>query len=196
MIARGEAEEGEEYATSTTRWTLAWRQTARMPTLTSTTALPLFAGDALVLCTDRGARHLDSASLQQLIVPGTSALAQTQILRKAVLGRGAGQLFSDLHRQQSGGLLRAARAMPSLACLCAPLQIQTPGLSPVPQTPLVGGAPTRTARGLWPDAPSFATGAPKSATLPASCMTRKTWDSVDPPIRGVLTPPCPHPGTC
>ncbi len=42
MIARGEAEEGEEYANVYNMLDFAWRQTPRMLTLTSTTALPLF----------------------------------------------------------------------------------------------------------------------------------------------------------
>jgi len=51
-------------------------------------------GDALLLCTDGVHDTLDSASLQQLIVPGTSALAQAQILRKAVIRAGAPDNFS------------------------------------------------------------------------------------------------------
>ena len=63
--------------------------------MTSTNALPPFLpGDALLLCTDGVHDTLDSASLQQLIVPGTSALAQAQILRKAVIRAGAPDNFS------------------------------------------------------------------------------------------------------
>jgi hypothetical protein len=71
-----------------------------MPTLTSTNALPPFAGDALLLCTDGVHDTLDSASLQQLIVPGTSALAQAQILRKAVLRASARAVRDGAGHQQ------------------------------------------------------------------------------------------------
>ena len=95
MIERGEAEEGEEYANvySTLDSCLAADSEATDFDIHHSVA-PFLPGDALLLCTDGVHDTLDSASLQQLIVPGTSALAQAQILRKAVIRAGAPDNFS------------------------------------------------------------------------------------------------------
>jgi len=95
MIARGEAEEGEEYATvyNTLDSCLA-ADSEDADFDIHQCAAPFLPGDALLLCTDGVHDTLDSASLQQLIVPGTSALAQAQILRKAVIRAGAPDNFS------------------------------------------------------------------------------------------------------
>ena len=95
MIARGEAEEGEEYANvyNTLDSCLA-ADSEDTDFDIHHCATPFLPGDALLLCTDGVHDTLDSASLQQLIVPGTSALAQAQILRKAVIRAGAPDNFS------------------------------------------------------------------------------------------------------
>ena len=95
MIARGEAEEGEEYANvyNTLDSCLAADSEDADFDIHHCVA-PFLPGDALMLCTDGVHDTLDSASLQQLIVPGTSALAQAQILRKAVIRAGAPDNFS------------------------------------------------------------------------------------------------------
>ena len=95
MIARGEAAEGEEYATvyNTLDSCLA-ADSEEADFDIHQCAAPFLPGDALLLCTDGVHDTLDSASLQQLIVPGTSALAQAQILRKAVIRAGAPDNFS------------------------------------------------------------------------------------------------------
>ena len=95
MIARGEAEEDEEYATvyNTLDSCLAADSEDADFDIHQCVA-PFLPGDALLLCTDGVHDTLDSASLQQLIVPGTSALAQAQILRKAVIRAGAPDNFS------------------------------------------------------------------------------------------------------
>ncbi|MHB1115112.1 MAG: PP2C family protein-serine/threonine phosphatase [Acidovorax defluvii] len=95
LIARGEAAEGEEYATvyNTLDSCLA-ADSEEADFDIHQCAAPFLPGDALLLCTDGVHDTLDSASLQQLIVPGTSALAQAQILRKAVIRVGAPDNFS------------------------------------------------------------------------------------------------------
>ncbi len=95
MIARGEAAEGEEYATvyNTLDSCLA-ADSEDADFDIHQCAAPFLPGDAFLLCTDGVHDTLDSASLQQLIVPGTSALAQAQILRKAVIRAGAPDNFS------------------------------------------------------------------------------------------------------
>ena len=97
MIARGEAEEGEEYANvyNTLDSCLAADSEDADFDIHHCVA-PFLPGDALLLCTDGVHDTLDSASLQQLIVPGTSALAQAQILRKAVIRVGAPDNFSRI----------------------------------------------------------------------------------------------------
>ena len=95
MIARGEAAEGEEYATvyNTLDSCLA-ADSEEADFDIHQCAAPFLPGDALLLCTDGVHDTLDSASRQQLIVPGTTALAQAQILRKAVIRAGAPDNFS------------------------------------------------------------------------------------------------------
>lgn len=95
MIARGEAEEGEDYANiyHMLDCCLAADNEDTDFDIHHCVA-PFFPGDALLLCTDGVHDTLDSASLQQLIAPGTSALAQAQILRKAVIRAGAPDNFS------------------------------------------------------------------------------------------------------
>ncbi len=95
MIARGEAEEGEEYANvyNTLDSCLAADSEQTDFDIHHCVA-PFFSGDALLVCTDGVHDTLDSAALQQLVVRGTSALEQVQILRKAVIRAGAPDNFS------------------------------------------------------------------------------------------------------
>ena len=104
MIARGEAAEGEEYATfyNTLDSCLAADSEDADFDIHQCSA-PFLQGDALLLCTDGVHDTLDSASLQQLIVPGTSALAQAQILRKAVIRVGAPDNFSLIFIASNAG---------------------------------------------------------------------------------------------
>ena len=95
MIARGEAEEGEEYANVYNMLdSCLAADTEDADFDIHHCVAPFLPGDSLLLCTDGVHETLDSASLQQLIVPGTSALAQAQILRKAVIRAGAPDNFS------------------------------------------------------------------------------------------------------
>lgn len=90
MIARGEAEEGEEYANVYNMLDSCLAADSEDTDFDIHQCVaPFFPGDALLVCTDGVHDTLDRASLQQLIVPGTSALEQTQILRKAVIRAGA-----------------------------------------------------------------------------------------------------------
>ena len=95
MIARGEAEEGEEYANVYNMLdSCLAADTEDADFDIHHCVAPFLPGDSLLLCTDGVHETLDSASLPQLIVPGTSALAQAQILRKAVIRAGAPDNFS------------------------------------------------------------------------------------------------------
>ena len=95
MLARGEAEEGAEYATVYNMLDSCLAADSEDADFDIHHCVaPFLPGDALMLCTDGVHDTLGSASLQQLIVPGTSALAQAQILRKAVLRAGAPDNFS------------------------------------------------------------------------------------------------------
>lgn len=105
MIARGEAEEGEEYANiynMLDSCLAADNEETDFDIHRCVT--PFLPGDALLVCTDGVHDTLDSASLQQLVVRGTPALGQAQILRKAVLMAGAPDNFSLIF------IARAARA--------------------------------------------------------------------------------------
>ena len=95
MIARGEAEEGEEYANVYNMLDSCLAADSEEADFDIHQCVaPFLPGDALLLCTDGVHDTLGSASLQQLIVPGTSAFAQAQILRKAVIRAGAPDNFS------------------------------------------------------------------------------------------------------
>ena len=95
MLARGEAEEGAEYATVYNMLDSCLAADSEDADFDIHHCVaPFLPGDALMLCTDGVHDTLGSASLQQLIVPGTSALAQAQILRKAVIRAGAPDNFS------------------------------------------------------------------------------------------------------
>ena len=95
MIARGEAEEGEEYANiynMLDSCLAADHEDTDFDIHRCVT--PFLPGDALLVCTDGVHDTLDSASLQKMVVRGTPALEQAQILRKAVLMAGAPDNFS------------------------------------------------------------------------------------------------------
>ena len=95
MLARGEAEEGAEYATVYNMLDSCLAADSEDADFDIHHCVaPFLPGDALMLCTEGEHDTWDSASMQQLFVPGTAALAQDQILRKAVIRAGAQDNFS------------------------------------------------------------------------------------------------------